>query len=103
MKKLIIILTAIAIYGTNSYAQSTPASNPILWVVESTVYQPKINTVKFYDDKSQLIYQETIYGKLDVKKKYVREALNQACEKLYAQRRDIKNANLLGLALSIKQ
>ncbi|MFA6246701.1 MAG: hypothetical protein WC615_07155 [Mucilaginibacter sp.] len=103
MKKLIITLIAIAIYATNTYAQNLPSAQPVSWVVESTVYQPKINTVKFYDDKSQLIYQETIYGKLDVKKKYVREALNQACEKLYAQRRDIKNANLLGLALSIKQ
>lgn len=103
MKKLIITLIAIGLYTTNGYAQNIPASNPISWVVESTVYQPKINTVKFYDDKSQLIYQETIYGKLDVKKKYVREALNLACEKLYTQRRDVKNINLLSLALSVKQ
>lgn len=102
MKKLIITLIAIAVYATNTYAQTSPASQPVSWVVESTVYQPKINTVKFYDDKSQLIYQETIYGKLDVRKKYVCEVLNRACEKLYAQRRDLKNTNLLSLALSVK-
>ncbi|MES2062935.1 MAG: hypothetical protein V4456_13500 [Bacteroidota bacterium] len=102
MKKLIITVIAIAIYTTNSYAQNSPASKPVTWVVEGSVYQPKINTVKFYDDKSQLIYQETIYGKLDVKKKYVYEALNQACDKLFAQRRDLKNINLLSLALSAK-
>jgi hypothetical protein len=102
MKKFIVTLIAIAVYTINSYAQNTPASTPVSWVVESTVYQPKISTVKFYDDKSQLIYQETIYGKLDVKKKYVREALSLACEKLYAQRRDLKNINLLSLALGVK-
>lgn len=102
MKKLIITLIAIAIYTTNGYAQSSPPTQPVSWVVESTIYQPKINTVKFYDDKSQLIYQETIYGKLDVRKKYVREALNRACEKLYAQRGDLKNTTLLSLALSVK-
>jgi len=103
MKKIIItVIIAIAMCATNSYAQSSPPSKPVMWVVEGSVYQPKINTVKFYDDKSQLIYQETIYGKLDVKKKYVYEALNQACEKLYAQRRDLKNLNLLSMALSVK-
>jgi hypothetical protein len=99
MKKFIITLIAIAIYTTNSYAQNSTEVKPVSWVVESTVYQPKINTVKFYDDKAQLIYQETVYGKLDIKKKYVREALNQACEKLYAKRSDVKNTNLL----SVKQ
>jgi hypothetical protein len=102
MKKLIITLIAIAVYATNGYAQNAPAPTPVSWVVESTVYQPKISTVKFYDDKSQLIYQETIYGKLDVRKKYVREALNLACDKLYAQRRDIKTASLLSMALRLK-
>lgn len=102
MKKLIITLIAIAVYATNTYAQTSPSSQPVSWVVESTVYQPKINTVKFYDDKSQLIYQETIYGKLDVRKKYVCEVLNRACEKLYAQHKDLKNTNLLSLALSVK-
>lgn len=102
MKRFIITLIAIAVYATNSYAQNSTARKPISWVVEGSVYQSKINTIKFYNERSQLIYQETIYGKLDVKKKDVHEAFNKACDKLYEQGRDVKTANLLSMALRLK-
>ncbi|RYY06129.1 MAG: hypothetical protein EOP43_07170 [Sphingobacteriaceae bacterium] len=56
MKKLLFII----LLGTGLAAQAQQKTNPIngFWVIESNTSSPKKQTVKFYSDSQQLLYQE---------------------------------------------
>ncbi|HEY1060934.1 MAG TPA: hypothetical protein VGE44_04580 [Daejeonella sp.] len=49
------------------------------WVVESNVLSPKIQVIKFYNSREELIYQEEVKNKrIRIEKERVRKSLDKA-------------------------
>ena len=49
------------------------------WVVESNVMSPKVQVIKFYNSRQELIYQEEVKNKrIRIKKERVRRSLDKA-------------------------
>jgi len=70
------------------------------WVIESNVKTPKTSTVKFYNAKQELIYQEVIQGKrLNVRREKLKRKLNQILVQLVEKNTKINQYNLVALSL----
>lgn len=49
------------------------------WVVESNVMSPKVQVIKFYNSRQELIYQEEVKNKrIRIEKERVRKSLDKA-------------------------
>lgn len=82
MKKLIITAFITFLIHTG-FSQESKESLKGTWVVESNIYTPKDQLVKFYNSRLDLIYEERIKGKkLKIEKQKVRNALNKVLEDL---------------------
>jgi len=102
MKKLIITAVLIAVTTICSQAQQTTQTKNVgYWVVEGNIHAPKMNTIRFYNDKGKLIYEETIYTRINIKKKETQQALNLFCNRINEQKDTERK--LLALSLNLKQ
>jgi uncharacterized protein YxeA len=102
MKKIITTIVILVALITGSQAQNKLNSNQGFWVIESNVNLPKVQTVKFYDANNRLMYEETVYTKLNTKKKKTLVALNQILDKLNERTAYIESRNLVTLSLNLK-
>ncbi|WP_345948474.1 hypothetical protein ABDD95_16660 [Mucilaginibacter sp. PAMB04274] len=98
MKKIFLTLILITVYFLKSYAQTNHAT----WVIESESPKAKMQTVKFYDDNSQIIYTETINARLNISKKKVQKALNQILDSLLTQQYYRENKSVLAASFKLK-
>ncbi len=81
MKKIVFaLLTAYSIPA--AYSQdSPPAISQGNWVVESNINTPKSQVIKFYNSKSELIYEELVNGrKIRYQQGRIKKALNKTLE-----------------------
>lgn len=70
------------------------------WVVESNLNNPKTVTIKFYNEKQELIYEETLVGKkIRTENKRVQKSLNAVLNQLIANRHQIERNNLVTASL----
>jgi len=102
MKKLIITICILAFAAAAVQAQNKIANVHGFWVVEHNVNLPRVQTVKFYNDNNKLIYEETVYSKLDIQKKKTRVALDQILDRLNERTAYIENKNLVMLSLNLR-
>ncbi len=87
MKTLTLLFALIIASAAESSAQQQPKSLlPACWVIESTVKNPRVQTVKFYDSRQRLLYQETVNQKLNIRKAIVRARLDDVLARLLANR-----------------
>lgn len=80
MKKSLFIFLLSAGTVVQAQQQVKPV-NPIqgCWVVENSVNFPKKQTVKFYNDNQQMLYQEYYDQKvLNISKKHIQSMLDSA-------------------------
>lgn len=102
MRKLIITLAMLGAVVTGALAQNKVNSDQAFWVIESNANLPKVQTVKFYSADKKLMYEETVYTKLNTKKKKTVVALNQILDKLNERTAYIESRNLVTLSLNLK-
>jgi hypothetical protein len=102
MKKAILTIAIITATTIAALAQ-TPSASRGNWVVESNVHQPKIQTVKFYDADSQLLYTETINTRLNINRKKVQESLNKVLDSLVTKNSYAMNKNILAASFKLKK
>lgn len=82
-----------------SQAQEKLANFPN-WVVESNIKTPRNSTIKFYNEKQELIYQETITGKkINISNKRVQKGLNSILKQLVAKPSPLPSSNLIMASL----
>ena len=106
MKKSIFTILLIATLGVVAKAQipTTVPSTFANWVIESNIKTPKKATVKFYNCRQELMYQEEIVGlKLKVNNKKVVKKLNAILNQLVAEGNNAISANLVTAKLNKKQ
>lgn len=101
MKATIITLAIVAMVATGGMAQIKPAVKGS-WVVECNTHQRRLQTVKFYGDSNQLLYTETIKGRLNIDKKKVRERLDKVLDILLAKDSSMQNKGLLAAVSKLK-
>jgi len=102
MKKIFLTLSLITIAFLTVNAQTTESVKQATWVIEQEADQPKVQTVKFYDDNLQLIYQETVNARLNISKKKVQKALNAILDSLISQQDFRQNKNVLAASFKLK-
>ncbi|QEM20486.1 hypothetical protein DIU38_032310 [Mucilaginibacter sp. P4] len=61
-----------------------------------------MQTIKFYNDNNKLIYEETVYSKLNIKKKKTRLALDQVLDRLNERTAYVESKNLVMLSLNLR-
>lgn len=97
--KMKIIFSAILIAAFSIGAKAQDTKEPFRfshWVIESNVKTPRISTVKFYNDKLDLIYEESISGKkIKIAKRKVRDSLDQALAQVLARPADSNRRTFL--------
>lgn len=96
MKKLILGLgIMLGAISTKAQQQHNQADFPN-WVVESNVKTPKQSTIRFYNEKQELIYQEKIEGKkVKIENRKVQNNLNKVLKQLISNERKISDSNLV--------
>ena len=100
MKKLLITAIITAMATIQGMAQNTkPGSNRGSWVVEYNVKNPKVQTIKFYNDSAKLVYEERMNTKLNISNKRIQKALNEICAKL-CEKDELQN---LHMAVAMEQ
>jgi len=102
MKKLIITIYILVFAAAAVQAQNKATNIHGFWVVEHNLNLPRVQTVKFYNDNNKLIYEETVYSKLNIKKKKTRLALDQILDRLNERTVYIENKNLVMLSLNLR-
>ncbi|WP_461789935.1 hypothetical protein [Pedobacter sp.] len=105
MKKLnlIFLLTVALAAVAKAQIKGNKPSNFANWVIESNVKTPKNATVKFYNSRQELIYQEEVAGvKLNVKSRNVVEKLNAILTRLVTEGNEAISANLVTAKLHKK-
>lgn len=98
MKTTMITLTIVAMAAASSLAQTQPRVTGT-WVVEANTHQRKLQTVKFYSDSNQLLYTETIKGRLNINRKKVRQNLDKVLDSLITRSNYRQNNGMLAAAL----
>jgi hypothetical protein len=85
--KKILATVAFGLLLSATYAQDDSTITPPwvsgkgYWVVESNVYDPQNNIIRFYNNANDLVYTETVPGvKLDIRKRKVKMKLKKALE-----------------------
>jgi hypothetical protein len=99
MKNLILAIAFIVVSFTYSQAKDQTVNPEGFWVVESNVKSTCVNTIKFYDDNHKLLYQETVYEKVNVKSKKVQKILNQLLAVLVNEKPAQQDVSLLASVL----
>ena len=102
MKKLIITVCILAFAAAAVQAQNKIANVLGFWVVEHNINLPRVQTIKFYNDNNKLIYEETVYSKLNIKKKKTRLALDQVLDRLNERTAYVESKNLVMLSLDLR-
>lgn len=102
MKKLIITICILAFAAAAVQAQNKVTHTPGFWVIEHNANLPRVQTVRFYNDNNKLMYEETVYSKLNIKKKKTRLALDQILDRLNERTAYIENKNLVMLSLNLR-
>ncbi|QEM12145.1 hypothetical protein [Mucilaginibacter rubeus] len=102
MKKLIITICILAFAAAAVQAQNKITNTHGFWVVEHNVDLPRVQTVRFYNDNNKLMYEETVYNKLNIKRKRTRLALDQILDRLNERTAYIENKNLVMLSLNLR-
>ena len=101
--KILAFNALLWLFGTAASAQelaTTPKVDFANWVIESNVKTPKVSTVKFYNAKQELIYEEVIEGKrLNVRREKTKRILNQILIQLAEKNTKINQYNLVALSL----
>lgn len=96
----ILLLMAIVIGTKAQEIKPTQKADFANWVIESNVKTPKTSTVKFYNAKQELIYEEVIAGKrLNVRREKVKKKLNEILVQLAEKNTKINQYNLVALSL----
>lgn len=98
MKKLTLMFLLMLALGAvaKSQTKTSACTDFANWVIESNTKTPKNATVKFYNHKQELIYQEEITGiKLNVKNKKIVEKLNTVLQQLITEGNEAITANLV--------
>ena len=87
MRKIFLSVMLIAAISFTTKAQGKKEKADFAnWVIESNVKTPHNAIVRFYNEKQELIYQETITGtKIKIKKVKVKKALNQVLNQLLSK------------------
>ncbi|MFC0516542.1 hypothetical protein ACFFGT_20210 [Mucilaginibacter angelicae] len=102
MKKLIITICILAFAVTAGLAQNKITNVRGFWVIEHNVNLPRVQTIKFYNDNNKLIYEETVYSKLNIKKQKTRLALDQILDRLNERTAYVESKNLVTLSLNLR-
>jgi hypothetical protein len=102
MKKLIITICILAFAAAAGQAQNKIADVRGFWVIEHNVNLPRVQTIKFYNDNNKLIYEETVYSKLNIKKQKTRLALDQILDRLNERPAYVESKNLVTLSLNLR-
>jgi hypothetical protein len=102
MKKLIITICILAFAAAAGQAQNKIANVRGFWVIEHNVNLPRVQTIKFYNDNNKLIYEETVYSKLNIKKQRTRLALDQILDRLNERTAYVESKNLVTLSLNLR-
>lgn len=101
--KILALNALLWLFATAASAQElapTPKIDFANWVIESNVKTPKISTVKFYNAKQELIYEEVVEGKrLNVRRTKVKKKLNEILVQLAEKNTKINQYNLVALSL----
>lgn len=91
------------LFATAAYAQNLSPAQKVdfaSWVIESNVKTPKKSTVKFYNAKQELIYEEVVEGKrLNVRRERTKKKLNEILAQLADKNTKINQYNLVALSL----
>lgn len=107
--KAIVSIIAILIISNSAYTQSkTYTSEKGFWVIVSDIHNKKNNTIQFYDNNSNLIYEEKITGiSINIKRKKNLRILKDGLEKAiayWAQNHEvIKNGEIVAVLIHKKQ
>jgi hypothetical protein len=104
MKKIIITMLLVAMGLTYSFAQAKNTNNHNndnngYWVVESAK-KSKVQTVKFYSEQNELVYEETVRGKINVSDKKVQNALNKILAVMVNQKSYTANKEVIAIYLA---
>lgn len=104
MKAILIstLLVATLALGTQAQDKKSTAGFPF-WVIESNVKTPKNSTIKFYNAKQELIYQETITGKrIKTDKPKIQAGLNSILAQLLQNRESTFSGTIVTATLNKK-
>ncbi|MDB5148957.1 MAG: hypothetical protein JWQ57_2977 [Mucilaginibacter sp.] len=101
MKKLIITICILAFAAAAGQAQNKIANVRGFWVIEHNINLPRVQTIRFYNDNNKLIYEETVYSKLNIKKQKTRLALDQILDRLNERTIYVESKNLVTLSLNL--
>lgn len=102
MKNLIITICILAFAAAAGQAKNKIANVHGFWVIEHNVNLPRVQTIKFYNDNNKLIYEETVYSKLNIKKQKTRLALDQILDRLNERTAYVESKNLVTLSLNLR-
>jgi hypothetical protein len=73
------------------------------WVVESNVMSPKIQVIKFYNSRQELIYQEEVKNKrIRIEKERVRKSLDKALNYALVNGKTIEPDSLIASIRQLK-
>lgn len=100
--KTIMITVLILVSAVCSQAQNKVQATRGFWVVESNINQPKVQTIRFYNDEAKLLYEETINTKLNLKREKIQLALNQLSDKLCENKEYFSSKKLIAQVFNLK-
>lgn len=92
MKKIIFTLAFVVAACVSSYAQTQ--NTPACWVIEGSK-NSNLQTIKFYNENQQLVYEEIISTKLNINKKKTQQALNMILANLLNKDGYVANKNIV--------
>lgn len=94
------MLVAMSLTYSIAQTQNTGTNNSSgCWVVEGAK-KSKLQTVKFYNEQNELMYEETIRGKIDVSDKKVQNALNKILVIMINQKSYTANKEVIAIYLA---
>lgn len=94
----IIILAALGLQ-----AQQRPTNQKGSWVIESNIKHPKIQTVKVYNNRGRLVYEEVLSKAINIDKPKTRALMNAICERINRQKQLMANGVLITATFEMKK
>lgn len=91
------LFAAVALLAASvTFAQEPPPNTESgFWVIESNVKSPKVQMVKFYNKKMELLYQEAItHRRLKIEKAKIRKALDTALHRVLVSNNWVEKGTL---------
>lgn len=104
MKAILISTLLVANLALSAPAQDKKTATDFpFWVIESNVKTPKNSTIKFYNAKQELIYQETVNGKrVKTEKPKIQASLNSILTQLLQNRESTFSGTIVTATLNKK-